>query len=157
MYSVVGGKLSTFRPLALEVVERLAGRKPGRWAAAPPAEWRERLLALSFDKPLRRHLRRYGGLAAEVAALGGEMICPHAPAISGEVRFAARFEQAATVGDALLRRTGIGWASCRGLCCHRRAADLMGEELGWGADERERQVAAYEVEVAYHLPVEGTH
>lgn len=157
MYSVVGGKLSTFRPLALEVVERLAGRKPGRWAAAPPAEWRERLLALSFDKPLRRHLRRYGGLAAEVAALGGEIICPHAPAISGEVRFAARFEQAATVGDALLRRTGIGWASCRGLCCHRRAADLMGEELGWGADERERQVAAYEVEVAYHLPVEGTH
>jgi hypothetical protein len=33
----------------------------------------------------------------------------------------------------------------------------MGEELGWDADERERQVAAYEVEVAYHLPVEGTH
>ncbi|WBL36066.1 hypothetical protein O0235_00065 [Tepidiforma flava] len=72
------------------------------------------------------------------------------------MRFAARFEQAATVGDALLRRTGIGWARCRGLCCHERAAELLGEELGWDAAERQRQAAAYAAEVAYHLPVEGT-
>lgn len=155
MYSVVGGKLSTFRPLALEVVERLTGRKPERWQAAPPAGWREQLLALGFEQPLRRHLRRYGGLTPEVAALGDEVLCPHAPGIIGEIRFVARYEQAATVGDALLRRTGIGWASCRGLCCHRRAAELLGEELGWSAADRERQVAAYESEVAYHLPLEG--
>lgn len=156
MYSVVGGKLSTFRPLAHDVVELVAGQRPRPWVAAPPAEWRERLLALGFEKPVRRHLRRYGGLAGEVAQLGRELLCPHAPGLAGEVVFSAKFEQAQTIGDVLLRRTGIGWASCRGLCCHRQAADLMGDVLGWDASERARQAAAYEAEVAYHLPVEGT-
>ncbi|GIW17593.1 MAG: glycerol-3-phosphate dehydrogenase [Tepidiforma sp.] len=156
MYSVVGGKLSTFRPLANDVIERLLGRKAARWEAAAPAGWREQLLGLGFDHPLRRHLRRYGAEAPRAAELGRDLLCPHAPGLEGEVQFAARFEQAATVGDALLRRTGIGWAKCRGLCCHQRAAELMGEELGWDAAERQRQAAAYEAEVAYHLPVEGT-
>ncbi len=156
MYSVVGGKLSTFRPLAGEVVRRLTGRKAERWEAAAPAGWREQLIGLGFDHALRRHLRRYGAGVPAVAELGRDILCPHAPAVEGEVRFAVKFEQAATVGDALLRRTGIGWASCRGLCCHERAAELMGEELQWDRAERERQAASYAAEVAYHLPVEGT-
>ncbi len=61
-----------------------------------------------------------------------------------------------TVGDVLLRRTGIGWASCRGLCCLEAAVAVMAEELGWSAAEREAQAAAYRAEVAYHLPEEGT-
>jgi glycerol-3-phosphate dehydrogenase len=156
MFSVVGGKLSTFRPLANDVVARVSGRRPGRWEAAAPAEWRDRLLATGLERRALRHLRRYGGDAAEVAALGKGLICGHAPGFEGEVRYVARCEQVATVGDALLRRTGIGWASCRGLCCHRVAAELIGEERGWTSAERERQVTAYESEVAYHLPVEGT-
>jgi len=156
MFSVVGGKLSTFRPLAGDVIEAVTGRKPQRWLAAPPAGWRERLLGLGLDHPARRHLRRYGGDAAAVIELGREVLCPHAPGFEGEVRFAARHEQALTVGDVLLRRTGIGWARCRGLCCHERVAATLAEELGWSAAERDRAAAAYAAEVAYHLPVEGT-
>ncbi|MCL6643803.1 MAG: FAD-dependent oxidoreductase, partial [Dehalococcoidia bacterium] len=156
MFSVVGGKLSTFRPLAGDVIEAVTGRKPERWLAAPPAGWRERLLGLGLDHPARRHLRRYGGDAAAVIELGREVLCPHAPGFEGEVRFAARHEQALTVGDVLLRRTGIGWARCRGLCCHERVAATLAEELGWSAAERDRAAAAYAAEVAYHLPVEGT-
>ena len=156
MFSVVGGKLSTFRPLAGDVIEAVTGRRPKRWLAAPPAGWRERLLGLDLDYPARRHLRRYGGDAAAVIELGREVLCPHAPGFEGEVRFAARHEQALTVGDVLLRRTGIGWARCRGLCCHERVAELLAEELGWSPAERDRATATYAAEVAYHLPVEGT-
>lgn len=155
MYSVVGGKLSTFRPLAADVLERL-GRRPPAWVAAAPAGWRERLLGTGLDRRILRHLRRFGGDAAEAAALGSEIICPHAPGIAGEVRFAARHELATTIGDVLLRRTGIGWASCRGLCCAEDVAALLTDELGWSRTEREAQVAAYRAEVAYHLPEEGT-
>ncbi len=155
MYSVVGGKLSTFRPLAADVLERL-GRRPPRWVAAAPVEWRERLLATGLERRVLRHLRRFGAEAAAAAALGAEVICPHAPAVAGEIRHAARSELAVTVGDVLLRRTGIGWASCRGLCCLEAAVAVMAEELGWSAAEREAQAAAYRAEVAYHLPEEGT-
>lgn len=156
MYSVVGGKLSTFRPLALEVAENVTGRKPGRWTAAAPEGWRERLLDTGLERRALRRLRIYGAHAADVVALGREVICPHAPGFDGEVRWAATREQASTVGDVLLRRTGIGWASCRGLCCHERVAELMGESSGWSPLERAEQARAYASEVAYHLPVEGT-
>lgn len=157
MYSVVGGKLSTFRPLALEVAEKVTGRKPGRWMAAAPAGWRERLLDTGFERRALRRLRIYGAHAADVVALGREVICPHAPGFDGEVRWAVRHEEASTVGDVLLRRTGIGWASCRGLCCHERVAALMGESYGWSPKERAERARAYASEVAYHLPVEGAH
>jgi hypothetical protein len=51
-----------------------------------------------------------------------------------------------------MRRTGIAWAACRGLCCHRESAGLAAPILGWDARETARQVAAFESDVAFHLP-----
>ncbi len=157
MYSVVGGKLSTFRPLAGEVVARLEPpQKRTAHTDAPPAGWRESLLASGLPKPSLRHLRVYGEAIPGVLGLGTDVLCPHSGAIAGEVRHAVRNEHAWTLGDVMLRRTGISWASCRGLCCHREVARIVAEEAGWSVEEVAEQVRAFEEEVAYHLPTEGS-
>lgn len=155
MYSVVGGKLSTFRPLAEEVVARL-GPPQMRTVHTdqPPAGWRESLLESGLAKPSLRHLRVYGAAIPEVLALGREVLCEHSGAVAGEVRQAVRNEHVVTLGDLMLRRTGISWASCRGLCCHHEVARIAAEEAGWSVGQVAEQVKAFEEEVAYHLPTE---
>lgn len=157
VYSVVGGKLSTFRPLAEEMVARLGPpQKRTIRTEEPPPGWREALLASGLPKRSLRHLRVYGAAIPAVLELGREVICEHSGAIAGEVRHAARREHAATLGDLMLRRTGISWAACRGLCCHQVVADLAAEEAGWTREQVTEQVRAFEAEVAYHLPTEGS-
>jgi glycerol-3-phosphate dehydrogenase len=126
LVSLVGGKLSTFRPLAREVAALIpsASRGPARLEPPTSRTWRDDLLASGLPKPFLGHLRIYGGAVAQVLALGREPICSHAGAIEGEVRHAARNEQAFSLSDILMRRTSIAWASCRGLCCHEAAAEI---------------------------------
>jgi glycerol-3-phosphate dehydrogenase len=155
VYSVVGGKLSTFRPLAEEVVARLdPPQKRPVHTDQPPAGWRESLLESGLPKPSLRHLRVYGAAIPEVLALGREVLCAHSGAITGEVRHAMRNEHVTALGDIMLRRTGISWAACRGLCCHREVAAVAAKEAGWSSEQVTDQVRAFEEEVAYHLPTE---
>lgn len=153
LYSVIGGKLSTFRPLAREAVDHA-----GHGVPSPPPEpvprpdWRDTLRASTFDRRAKRHLRIYGDAVADVIAAGRDELCAHAPAIVGEVRYAAANEHASTLSDLLMRRTGIAWASCRGLCCHRTAAGLAAPILGWDSAEVARQIANFERDVENHLP-----
>jgi glycerol-3-phosphate dehydrogenase len=155
VYSVVGGKLSTFRPLAEEVVARLDPPRQRTVQADQPAPgWRESLLASGLPKRSLRHLRVYGAAIPQVLALGRAVVCEHSGAIAGEVRHAVWHEHVDTLADLMLRRTGISWASCRGLCCHRQVAAIAAEEAGWSSKQVAAQVRAFEEEVAYHLPTE---
>ncbi len=158
LLSLAGGKLSTFRPLAHELAKRLeAGRRrhPGPGDHAD-REWLRILKASRLDSHVKNHLRRYGPAFGGVAAGGSEVLCDHSGAIAGEVVQAVRNEAAFTLSDVMMRRTGIAWGACRGLCCHRAVAEIVAEELGWDAAERESQVRLYEAEVAWHLPEVGS-
>jgi len=155
VYSLVGGKLSTFRPLAQEVVAKLTPPRTREGPADAAPGWRETLRSSALPLAVQRHLRVYGASIGDVIGAGGSLICPHANAISGEVLFSATNEEVRTLSDLMLRRTGISWASCRGLCCHEEVAALAAPILGWDGGEVARQVAAFEAEVAYHLPVEA--
>ncbi len=153
LVSVVGGKLSTFRPLARETVDLLPAVMGKSARLTPKNEgWRDRLLGSGLPKPFLSHLRVYGGGIESVLALGTAPLCEHAGAVAGEVIHAVRHEQAVTLSDILMRRTGIAWSSCRGTCCVDAAAELAGSELGWSSDERERQVNAFEADINNHLP-----
>lgn len=154
LVSLVGGKLSTFRPLAREVTALIpaAGHTPARLDPPVRSRWREELLATGLPKSYLGHLRVYGDAVGRVLNLGRESVCSHAGAIEGEVRHVARAEHASTLSDILMRRTGIAWASCRGLCCHEAVAEIAGKELGWSGAERKRQVKAFEKDIATHLP-----
>ncbi len=155
--SVVGGKLSTFRPLAREVVAALdppRKRESPQQRRLPAREqpWAVNLVALEVPGASKSHLRLYGERAGEVVGRGAGVLCSHAGAVRGEVIHAVRSEHATTLSDILMRRTGIAWAACRGLCCHRESAGLAAPILGWDARETARQVTAFEADVAFHLP-----
>ncbi len=139
LYSVVGGKLSTFRPVALEFL-RSIGRAAEFPDPAPAGEFAS------------GRLRRYGAASEAVRQAGAEVICTHSGLTRGEVIHAAREELALTLADVLMRRTGAAWAACRGLCGADEATALAGGVLGWDDLERRAQVEAYRRAVAYHLP-----
>jgi glycerol-3-phosphate dehydrogenase len=93
---------------------------------------------------------RYGHLAHDVLAMGPvEPIVAGRPDLLAEVTYAARREQARTVGDVLLRRTRLGLTAARLLLggdAVDRVAAVMGAELGWDEARRAREVSAFREE-----------
>jgi glycerol-3-phosphate dehydrogenase len=153
LFSVLGGKLSTFRPLAHDVMSLLDATAPrrGTEAPSPPSRWD--LAAADLPPKARRRLRRYGTAVSAILDHGTEPRCDHAGAIAGEVLHAASSELASSLPDILMRRTGIAWGSCRGLCCHREAARLAASVLGWDPERIDREVADYQRHVDTQLPL----
>jgi len=153
MITITGGKLTTWRRMAKLVVDRLVERD-GRQA---PCRTQEIPLGAPID-PSELHrvegvgegsyhqlAGRYGYAAERVLDLAssrGELaqqIVAGLPDLLAEAPFAARNEQARSVGDVLLRRTRLGLVAARELgvgdgAVARRVAQAMAPELGW--DER---------------------
>jgi glycerol-3-phosphate dehydrogenase len=110
--AIVGGKLTTYRRMAQDVVDRVTDR-PCRTArlplvgAAPPAALR------SVAAP-ERLVRRYGTEAPAVAALADgrpellDPVAPGVPVCGAELLWAARHEFALTTSDLVDRRVRAG-------------------------------------------------
>ncbi len=153
MHSLVGGKLSTFRPLAEEVAELLGADKARPELPAHHApKWRATLKAAPLSLRQKHHLRIYGSAIEDVLELGTKPLCEHAGAIDGEVRYVARNEHVHSLADIMMRRTGISWGACRGLCCVETVAAIASKELGWKAAQRKRELKAFQEELDFHLP-----
>lgn len=142
--SVVGGKITAYRAIAEEVTDlatRKLARDPMRDTHAP-----DRRGSLTAESLLPG---ADGSRANEIAALAAEdpslaaPLCPHHHGVAAEIAHAVRSEWAMTIGDALLRRTSLGLASCQGLDRIDTVADLLGRLLGWDAERRKSEVAAY--------------
>lgn len=144
LYSATGGKLSTYRSLARELLARLGVRQ----APTEPVPGTEPEVA----SELHPRLRQYGRRIADVLACGTDVLCSRCGLVDGEVRYAVRSELATTLSDLLLRRTGVAWGLDRATSCAEDAARVMGEELGWDAAERNCQLAAFRADIARHLP-----
>ena len=155
MLTITGGKLTTWRRMAKQVVDRMVERE-GRVAPCrtddiplgmPAAEGEldppEGLAEADLPDGYRELLAfRYGHAARDVLRLAGERpelarpIVAGQPDLLAEAAIAARLEQARSVADVLLRRTRLGLLAAPDL----RTADsvlpvaaAMGEELGWDA------------------------
>jgi glycerol-3-phosphate dehydrogenase len=100
---------------------------------------------------------RYGHSAHEVlrtASERGELaqpIVPGLPDLLAEAPFAARHEQARSVGDVLLRRTRLGILAAGDLhaadgAAVARVARALGGELGWDVGRIAREVERFRVE-----------
>ncbi|MFN8590901.1 MAG: glycerol-3-phosphate dehydrogenase/oxidase [Thermomicrobiales bacterium] len=173
LYSVVGGKLTTYRELAeqaVDYVRQRAGRPevmsrtaalplPGGRSATGWEAFRERFLQ---ESPLPRQasdhlLRVYGSRAvdilasAESAALR-QIIDPYSGAIAAEIPWAMQQEAARTLADVLARRTMIGWGPSAGVGADRAAASVAREVLGWDAERAEAEVQAYRRWIARYRP-----
>jgi glycerol-3-phosphate dehydrogenase len=119
MLSVAGGKLTTYRKIALDALEHVRGplglrhvdRRP---FPLPGARGRTSALPVAVDPDVEAHLRHlYGSRAARVVAPAVdnpsllERIHPDGPDIVAQARFAVTDEWASTVDDVLRRRTTV--------------------------------------------------
>jgi len=155
MVTITGGKLTTWRRMAKMVVDHLVERE----ARTAPCRTHEIPLGQAVEAAglprvegvpeaaYERLAGRYGHAAHAVLAVASESgelaqpIVPGGPAdLLAETVYAARHEQAMSVGDALLRRTRIGLLAARGVAdpegtTARRVAVAMGTELGWDDEQ----------------------
>ena len=148
MLTITGGKLTTFRRMAAQVVDRITQRD-GREAECRTDDIplgmaaRKEDLETSLDLPegaTDQLAFRYGHAAREVLDLCekrqelADPIVPGHPDLLAEVVIAARREQARSVADVLLRRTRLGLVAAPELRDPEATlgvAKLLGEELGW--------------------------
>jgi glycerol-3-phosphate dehydrogenase len=87
-------------------------------------------------------------VAAESGELAGPIVAGGPVDLLAETVYAARREQALTVGDALLRRTRVGLLAARAVAgpdgtTARRVAVAMGAELGWDDEQARAQARAF--------------
>jgi len=150
MVTITGGKLTTWRRMAKMTVDRLVERD----ALDAPCRTHEIPLGQAIDPEALERVEgvapaayaalaaRYGHHAAAVLRVAAERAQLAEPIIAGqpdllaEVVWAARREQASSVGDVLLRRTRLGLLAAREVSTPatlERVAAALGGELGWDA------------------------
>jgi len=127
MLNVAGGKLTTYRRIALETLDRLRSelglhrldRRP--WPLPGATGLEQVSLPLDLEPDVRTHLLHlYGSLAPEVLAPAVddpsllERLHSGGPDIAAQVNYAATHEWARNAEDVLCRRT---------TCFHRGLAD----------------------------------
>ncbi len=168
MITITGGKLTTWRRMARMAVDRIVERD----SRDAPCRTEEIQLGQAIDaKDLPRVegvpeeaygqlADRYGYRARDVLAVAAEsgelaqpIVADGPTDLLAEVAFAARHEQARSVGDALLRRSRVALLAAREMTADdgavaRRAAQAMARELGWSAARIDDEIEKFTVEAA---------
>jgi glycerol-3-phosphate dehydrogenase len=173
LVSVVGGKVTGYRAIAEEVADLVARKLdwPDSRQSVTDSEplpgghlsdletyvtqelW-PRASALGLDREQADHLGSiYGSLAPAVLARVEReprlafRVCPDEPTIAAQLQHSVEAEWARSLGDVLLRRTGLGLRACQALDCLDSAAETIAPLLDWDAAEQRRQADAYRREL----------
>lgn len=172
LYSIIGGKLTTHRSLAEEVVDDvlddlgmrakcLTGSIPLPGAAGIAVDaFRASLTATSgMSAPaVERLVSIYGSRAErviEIAKSAPDLAQPfdvETGAIGAELVFAAREEAAETLADLLLRRTMVGLAGHCGVGPDEAAAEVAVQHLGWDRARAGQEIAEFRQFVERYRP-----
>jgi len=160
MLTITGGKLTTWRRMAKQTVDRLVERE-GRAAPCHTAEIPLGMEARAEDleapegvgeEAVSQLAFRYGHAARAVLDLAwkdpklAQPIVAGRPDLLAEVAIAARREQARCVADVLLRRTRLGILAApqlRDAASARPVAEVLGAELGWSRRQVKKEAEAW--------------
>jgi glycerol-3-phosphate dehydrogenase len=180
--SVAGGKLTTYRVMAAQTVDRVLAELTKRGVSVRSAEartdeeplpggetaaldpFRERALEIGLAAETADHLvRHYGTESAGIVNFAAihrayqRRLHPDHPAIEAEVLHMARREFACRVDDVMVRRIHLYFETRdHGVAAAARVAELLAAELGWDAGWVEREAVSYRELVARSaLPMSG--
>jgi glycerol-3-phosphate dehydrogenase len=145
LFSAIGGKWTTSRHLAEQVVDVIVAKfgRSVRACLTGTAKLPGAPVAATGDKD---HLARlYGRRLPQVLASAEQnesLLQPLSPSgdIGAQVPFAIHEEMVLTLEDVVMRRTGIGQLGNPGTDALARVADLMATELGWDDGRRQREI-----------------
>jgi glycerol-3-phosphate dehydrogenase len=155
MYSMIGGKLASFRLFAQEMTDILSQRFDlgtrcaTHITALPGGERAVDALALARRMEIdavagRRLVYRHGARALRIEERARERpreattVCGCEPVIEAEVRYVVRHELARTVAG-VARRTRLGLGACGGMRCAARCGQIVAQELSLPPREGMRQ------------------
>ncbi len=168
LVTIVGGKLTTMRKMAEQIVDKVCvwGKRRGLSTVPGPCLTQRRPLpgggtwpdasAWPLPEATSKHLlARYGARAQEVADLISaspdlaKPITPELWDVWGEVVFAVRQEHAHTIEDVLRRRLSVFRnARDQGLAAAPRVADILAAELQVPPEQKRQWQIDYERAVA---------
>jgi glycerol-3-phosphate dehydrogenase len=159
LISIIGGKLTTYRNLAEQAVDkslRFVNKRPGRCRTRTEPlpggrDYDETKAFLGGRDDLspacvHRLLSIYGGRAKGLV-VAGDPETPHAfidadkTVLAAEVEYAIRNEHAATLTDIVHRRLMIGLLPDLGVGMYADIAKLAAEYAGWDKAQQARQIA----------------
>jgi glycerol-3-phosphate dehydrogenase len=147
LYSMIGGKLASYRLFAQELCDLVA---PRHFDLQAPCTTHLRALPGGDRTPealevadaygvtpvaARRLVYRHGSRALRVLDRvsqrpeEADVVCPCEPVLEAEVRHAVREELACTVDD-VARRTRLGLGACGGMRCAARCGQILAQERG---------------------------
>ena len=162
--TIAGGKLTTYRNMAKDVVDEACGvlgkkspcvtdRRP--FPGGLQKEYDDYLREVLPDMAARykvseetvRHLIRfYGSRAERVLDLAGSergwgtTISPESKDLYAQVVYSLREEGARTLSDIILRRMHLGMTGSRGKNQIERIAEIVGQELKWNKEEQQHHI-----------------
>ncbi len=159
LYSMIGGKLASYRLFAAEMTDVLARRfglgqpcathttpLPGGDAAVDPFGLARSLEidAIAARRIVYRHGSRSERIAERIRRRPREAraVCVCEPVTEAEVRYALAHEEARCVAD-VARRTRLGLGACGGMRCAARCGQLVADELGLPPQEGARQAIRF--------------
>ncbi|MGK3741774.1 MAG: glycerol-3-phosphate dehydrogenase [Bacillariaceae sp.] len=162
---IAGGKWTTWREMAEEVVDRIAGENSLKCRTLETklfggegytkSLYIELIQKYGMSQVVADHLvKSYGARAWEVCELiqpsdknwpkFGRLLVENYPYIDADVIWACR-EYACTIEDVLSRRTRLAFLNKdAALEAIPAIADIMAKELGWTADTKKQQIDAAE-------------
>jgi len=161
---VTGGKLTTYREMASQVVDMIdPNGGTGRTAVVPLPGGEQSLEdvqgaaaeSIHDDAVRDRLVMACGTRWRDVWELGAshpalrERLSPSHAVIGAEMVYGVRQEMALTLGDLLVRRTHLAFESAdQALAVAPVVAELVAPVMGWSSADRDAALGAYEVEVA---------
>jgi glycerol-3-phosphate dehydrogenase len=163
---ITGGKLTTYRVMARDVVravmarlKRREGQERTRSLPLPGGDIQSldatiaQAARVTENPSLATHLARtYGSRWMDVwreigAGDGRTTLEPNLPYTIGELRYSVTHEMASTLGDLLVRRTRVAFETHdHGLAIAGRVAKAVAPLLGWDEEGVRRAVADYSSE-----------
>jgi len=169
LLTIAGGKLTTYRVMARDVVDRVAARLraldgrpraprvptdrlplPGGETADLEGLVKAAMERGASERTARHLVARYGSESAAVLNLVdrdralGRPIVAGRPALWAEVAHAVEREMAVRLSDVLVRRLHLFYAtSDQGVPAASPVGEWLAEPLGWDATRRAEEVAAY--------------
>ncbi len=168
LFSIVGGKLTTYRSLAEQAVDLVLTRFDRTWGeCTTTSEWLPGAECQDFDSFRRQFMQRSGltdATSNRLLRIYGtrserileqlrrdpslrEVFDAETGAMAVEIVHAFRHELAQTLGDCLLRRTMVGLNSSGGLDALEVAARIAQQHLGWSDSRAKEEIDAYRQEV----------
>jgi len=162
LLSALGGKWTTSRHVAEQIVDKVVGKNNlavsasstdtntvwgGDTGAFRPFVKAQQAHYRQFDNHTIAYLcQSYGSRIDELMQYVesdpglAKPLSTTTPEIGAQIKRAVIEEMAINLDDAVFRRTGLGTLGHPGVLALAKAADIMGQELGWSEMEKSQQI-----------------